>query len=139
MCLSYLIIFRHITDDLGKCKIVSVINMTMNLFLLYDWRIFLLYDIAFVSVIWLEYYPVIWHCICFCYMIGVFSCYKTFFLAFDFCRFCMVIRFFHPRHNGQWPQTSKDFYIRSYPLHYFLIFLLLWHWICLPVWYMKVT
>ena len=32
-----------------------------------------------------------------------------FFLAFDFCRFCVVIRFFHPRHNGQWPPTSKDF------------------------------
>ena len=43
------------------------------------------------------------------------------FLAFDFCRFCMVIRFFHPRHNGQWPPTSKDFYTRSYPLHYFPI------------------
>ena len=26
---------------------------------------------------------------------------KVFFLAFDFCRFCVVIRFFHPRHNGQ--------------------------------------
>jgi len=23
------------------------------------------------------------------------------FLAFDFCRFYVVIRFFHPRHNGQ--------------------------------------
>ena len=23
-------------------------------------------------------------------------------LAFDFCRFCVVIQFFHPRHNGQW-------------------------------------
>ena len=32
-----------------------------------------------------------------------------FFLAFDFCWFCVVIRFFHPRHNGQWPPTSKDF------------------------------
>ena len=29
------------------------------------------------------------------------------FLAFDFCLFCMVI--FHPRHNGQWPPTLKDF------------------------------
>ena len=46
------------------------------------------------------------------------------FLAFDFCRFCVVIRFFHPRHNGQWPPTSKDFYTRSYPLHYFLILIL---------------
>ena len=23
------------------------------------------------------------------------------FLAFDFCRFCVVNRFFHPHHNGQ--------------------------------------
>ena len=40
------------------------------------------------------------------------------FLSFDFCRFCVVIRFFHPRHNGQWPPTSKDCYPRSYPLHH---------------------
>ena len=46
------------------------------------------------------------------------------FLAFDFCRFYVVIRFLHPRHNGQWPPISKDFYTRSYPLHYFLIFFL---------------
>ena len=39
-------------------------------------------------------------------------------------RFCVVIWFFHPRHNGQWPPTSKDFYTRSYPLHYFLILIL---------------
>ena len=26
---------------------------------------------------------------------------KCFFLAFDFCRFCVAIRFSHPRHNGQ--------------------------------------
>ena len=32
--------------------------------------------------------------------------------------------FFHPSHNGQWPPTSKDFYTRSYPLHYFLILIL---------------
>jgi len=44
--------------------------------------------------------------------------------AFDFCRFCIVIQFFHPRHNGQWPPTSQDFYTRSYPLHYFLILFL---------------
>ena len=43
------------------------------------------------------------------------------FLALDFIRFCVVIRFFHPHHNGQWTPTSKDFYTRSYPLHYFLI------------------
>ena len=43
---------------------------------------------------------------------------KAIFLAFDFCRFCVIIRFFHPRHNGQWPPTSKDFHPRSYPLHF---------------------
>ena len=36
----------------------------------------------------------------------------------------MAIRFFHPRHNGQWPSTSKDFYTRSYPLQYVLILIL---------------
>ena len=50
--------------------------------------------------------------------------FSSFFKAFDFCRFCVVIPFFHPRHNGQWPTTSKDFYTRSYPLHYFLILIL---------------
>ena len=35
------------------------------------------------------------------------------FLAFDFCRFWVVIRFFHPRHNGQWPPPS-DFYTRLF-------------------------
>ena len=47
-----------------------------------------------------------------------------FFLACDFCRFCVVIQFFHLRHNGQWLPTSKDFYTGSYPLHYFLILIL---------------
>ena len=45
----------------------------------------------------------------------------SFFLAFDLCWFCVDIRFFDPRQSGQWPPTSKDFYTRSYPLHYFLI------------------
>ena len=31
------------------------------------------------------------------------------FLAFDFCRFYVVIRFFHPRHNSKWTPTSKGF------------------------------
>ena len=51
-------------------------------------------------------------------------CFSVGCLAFDFCRYCVVIRFFHPRHNAQWPPTSKDFYTRSYPLHYFLILIL---------------
>ena len=46
----------------------------------------------------------------------VFSC--VFFLAFDFCRLGVIIRFYHPRHNAQWSLTSKDFYPRSYPLHF---------------------
>ena len=32
--------------------------------------------------------------------------------------------FFHPRHNGQRRLTSKDFYTRFFPLHYFLILIL---------------
>ena len=48
-----------------------------------------------------------------------------FFLSFNFFfQLCVVIRFFHPRHNGQWPRTSKDFYTRSYPLHYLLVLIL---------------
>ena len=35
-----------------------------------------------------------------------------YFLAFDYCQFCVVIRCFHSRHNGQWP-TSKDFLPQS--------------------------
>jgi len=31
----------------------------------------------------------------------------------NFCRFCVVICFFHPRQNGQCPPTSKDFYTRN--------------------------
>ena len=59
-------------------------------------------------------------------MHGPYHSFKTshiffyFFLAFHFCRFSVVIRFFHPRHNGQWPPTSKDFYPRFYPLHCFV-------------------
>ena len=39
---------------------------------------------------------------------------RQYFLFFIFysvrlCRFCVVIRVFHPRHNGQWPPTLKDF------------------------------
>ena len=56
-------------------------------------------------------------------MISVYFLF-LFLLAFDFCRFCVVIRFFHPGHNGQWPPTSKDIYTRSYPLHCFLILFL---------------
>ena len=40
-----------------------------------------------------------------------------------FCRFCLAIHFFHPRHNSQWPPTSKDFYTRFYPLFSYTLFL----------------
>ena len=54
-----------------------------------------------------------------------FHLFKTLvFLAFHFCRFCSVIRFFHPRHNGQWPPTLKDFYPRFYALHFCPTFIL---------------
>ena len=40
------------------------------------------------------------------------------FLAFDFLSVRRGHSFFHPRHSGQWPPTSKDFYPRFYPLHF---------------------
>ena len=46
------------------------------------------------------------------------------FIAFELCPFCVVIRFLHPRHIGQRPPTSKEFFTRSYPLHYLLILIL---------------
>ena len=45
------------------------------------------------------------------------KCFLCVFLAFDFCQFCMVIRFFHPRHNDLW--LRRIFYPRFYPLHFF--------------------
>ena len=55
------------------------------------------------------------------------QCLQFLFFIFFSVRLLLVLRvhsFFHPRHNGQWPPTSKDFYTRSYPLHYFLILIL---------------
>ena len=46
--------------------------------------------------------------------------YINFFYRSTFVGSAWSFFFFHPRHNGQWPPTSKDFYIRSYPLHYCL-------------------
>ena len=38
-------------------------------------------------------------------------------LAFDFCRFCVVIWFFHPRHNGQLTSNFAGFSIPDF-IHY---------------------
>ena len=57
-------------------------------------------------------------------VIFIHSFIKIFYNVQLFCRCCVVIRFFHPRHNDQWPPTSKHFYTRSYPLHYFLVLIL---------------
>ena len=43
------------------------------------------------------------------------------FLAFNFCRFCVVIRLFHPRYNGQWPPTSTDFLSQILPITLFFL------------------
>ena len=43
-------------------------------------------------------------------------------LSFDFCRFCVVIRCFHPRHNGQWPPTSKDFLSKIVSITFIFLF-----------------
>ena len=46
---------------------------------------------------------------------------NSFFLAYDFCRFCVVIRFFSSRHNGQWPPPSKDFLSKILSLTFFFL------------------
>ena len=54
-------------------------------------------------------------------------CNMVVFLRFFNVRLWSALRghsFFHPRHSSQWPPTSKDFYTRSCPLHYFLILIL---------------
>ena len=57
------------------------------------------------------------------YMEGIITILITFcFLAFDFCRFCMVIRFFYPCHNGQWPLTSKISWVLNYWYHFHNVF-----------------
>ena len=66
----------------------------------------------------------LWNC-----TLPIYSITDSFFLVFfsvRLCRFCVVIRFFHPRHNGQWPPTSKDFYPRLYPLHLLFSYLSSW-------------
>ena len=47
------------------------------------------------------------------------------FLAFDFCRFCVIIRCFHPRHNGQWPPTLKGFLSQILSITFFVLSLFL--------------
>ena len=41
------------------------------------------------------------------------------FLVFDFCRFCVVIRFFHPATTANELRLRTIFYPRFYPLHLF--------------------
>ena len=47
------------------------------------------------------------------------------FFSFDFCRFCVVIQFFHPRYNGQWPPTSKDFLSQIWSIKFIFPILIL--------------
>ena len=42
-----------------------------------------------------------------------------FFLPFDICRFCVVIRFFHPATTANDLRLQRIFYPRFYPLHLF--------------------
>ena len=48
---------------------------------------------------------------------------SIYFLAFDFCRFCVVF-FFCPRNNSQWPQNFKNFCPRFDALHFCPILIL---------------
>ena len=48
-------------------------------------------------------------------------------LAFDFCRFCVVIRFFIPVTTANYLRLRRIFYPRLYPLHLFSC-LNYWEW-----------
>ena len=50
-----------------------------------------------------------------CLPVGFLFC----FLVFDFCRFCMVIRFFIPATTANDLRHRRIFYLRFYPLHLF--------------------
>ena len=45
--------------------------------------------------------------------------WKVHILASTFVRSAWSFVFYHPRHNGQWPLTSKDFLSQILPLHLF--------------------
>ena len=47
-----------------------------------------------------------------------------FFIFFSVQLLSVLLGVFSSRHNGQWPPTLKNFYTRSYPLHYLLILIL---------------
>ena len=52
-------------------------------------------------------------------LIGTLSTFGTLCLASTFVRSAWSFVFYHPRHNGQWPLTSKDFLSQILPLHLF--------------------
>ena len=59
---------------------------------------------------------VAYHCVCLYFNNAIFLKKVKYwspippFFSLRLCRFCVVIRVFHPRpHNGQWPPTSMDF------------------------------
>ena len=56
----------------------------------------------------------------------VYACdyYSFYFFILTFVGSAWSICFFIPITTAQWPLTAKDFYTRSYPLHYFLILIL---------------
>ena len=98
----------------------SVCFYTLFLKKTFDWLFDCLFD-SFIDCLvgWLIAWSVDW--LIDSGLIGIF------FIYFFSVRLLSVLRghrFFHPRHNGQWPPNSKDFYTRSYPLHYFLILIL---------------
>ena len=50
--------------------------------------------------------------------------FLLYFFSLTFIGSAWSICFFIPITTAQWPPTAKDFYTRSYPLHYFLILIL---------------
>ena len=84
-------------DPKNKFNLLSTLGLgiTFQIFQPFKRSLYALWQLNFLFKLWI---PVKFLCF-----------FQLFLLELDFCQFCMVIRFFHPRHNGQWPPTSNDF------------------------------
>ena len=74
----------------------------------------------FIVILYLTDCMCLWsHCVCSVLIISMYICifFYILFLAFHFCRFCVVVRFFHPTTTANDLRLRRIFYPRVYPLH----------------------
>ena len=107
---------KHNCIGFSSCKNMSLVHGTKKkrktlfwLSKLYHWVTQYRIRIVLYSFVCLPHFLEPWQSI------------YSFFFSVRLLSVLLIIQFFHPRHNGQWSQTLKDYFTRSYPLHYFLI------------------